>query len=133
MKRKDKKLYFKLKIRQHFPKKGFKKNDRVIDGEELNNIFKVLVDKATNRTAVIKRKIEKPFKLFLRIYPLPEIDYTLLDKILEKLQDSKVQKRGIMFYDIVNYIARHKHDEPPYDQIMLWCNANIKNGRTFYP
>lgn len=132
MKRKDKKLYFRLKIRQHFPKKGFKNKDKVIDGEELNNIIKELVDGATERTNGIKRKIEKPLKVYLRIYPLPEIDHKLLDKILEELQDSNVQKRGIMFYDIVNFIARHKHEEPPYDQIMLWCNANIKNGRTFY-
>ena len=131
MVKKDK-LFVKSRVRNYTRSRGFRVSSKVLNGSKLNLIIKSLLDKAVQRTKANKRKNVRSYDLYIKplIY-LPNIDKKLLAGLVEELQSTGIISRGIMYYDIVTHIIRDVHEEPEYDQIMLWCNANIKNGHTF--
>ena len=55
----------------------------------------------------------------------------LLEKIFKKIKFSIKGKRKIMFSDIINLIARENYNGKLYNEILLWCNYNIKQGKDF--
>ena len=55
----------------------------------------------------------------------------LLGKIFKKIKFSIKGKRKIMFSDIINLIARENYNGKLYNEILLWCNYNIKQGKDF--
>ena len=55
----------------------------------------------------------------------------LLEEIFKKINFSIKGKRKIMFSDIINLIARENYNGKLYNEILLWCNYNIKQGKDF--
>jgi hypothetical protein len=55
----------------------------------------------------------------------------LLEKIYKKIKFSIKRKRKIMFSDIINFITRENYNGKLYNEILLWCNYNIKQGKDF--
>ena len=125
-------LFVKSRIKSYVKNRGFRVSSEILNGTKLDDIIKSLLDKATERTKANKRKTVKPFDLFIRTHiQLPIIDDKVLNGIISELKTSGINERGLMYYDIITYIIRHVLEEPEYDQIIRWCNANIKNGKTF--
>jgi len=55
----------------------------------------------------------------------------LLEKLFKKIKFSIKRKRKMMFSDIINLIARENYNGKLYNEILLWCNYNIKQGKDF--
>lgn len=55
----------------------------------------------------------------------------LLEKIFKKINLIIKGKREIMYSDIINLIARENYSGKLYNEIMLWCNYNIRQGKYF--
>ena len=126
------KLYIKSKVQSYIRARGFRVSTKVLDGNNLNDIIKTLLNKGIERTKANRRKIVRPYDVYAKIeMPLPAINKNILEGLISELKGSGIEKRGIMYYDIITLIIRHGHEEPDYDQIIRWCNVNIKNGKTF--
>jgi len=126
------KLFFKSKVKKYIHSRGFRVSSKILDDNALDNIIKSILDKGIRRTKANKRKTVKPNDVYIRpMIPIPEINQEILEGIITELHGSGAENRGLMYYDIITHIIRDHHEEPEYDRIMLWCNANIKNGETF--
>ena len=122
----------KSKVRSYIRARGYRVSNKVLDGNYLNEIIKTLLNKGIERATANKRKTVRPYDVYVKIQmPLPEIDKNVLQGLISELKGSGIEQRGIMYYDVITHIIRHAHEEPEYDLIMRWCNANIKNGNTF--
>ncbi|MBY9016416.1 MAG: hypothetical protein KGD68_12040 [Candidatus Lokiarchaeota archaeon] len=55
----------------------------------------------------------------------------LLEKIFKKINLVIKGKREIMYSDIINLIARENYSGKLYNEIILWCNYNIRQGKYF--
>ncbi len=55
----------------------------------------------------------------------------LLEKIFKKIDLIIKGKREIMYSDIINLIARENYSGKVYNEILLWCNYNIRQGKYF--
>ena len=59
----------------------------------------------------------------------PHLD--LLEIIFKKINLIIKGKREIMYSDIINLIAKENYSGKLYNEIMLWCNYNIRQGKYF--
>ena len=55
----------------------------------------------------------------------------LLEKIFKKINLIIKGKRDIMYSDIINLIAKENYSGKLYNEILLWCNYNIRRGKYF--
>ncbi len=55
--------------------------------------------------------------------------HDLMKRILEEIDQSIRGKRKIMYSDIINLIIREDYRGKMYDEILLWCNYNIRRGK----
>ena len=55
----------------------------------------------------------------------------LLDHIINMLKQKIKGKRELMYSDIINLIIREGYIGDNYSKLILWCNYNIRLGKTF--
>ena len=55
----------------------------------------------------------------------------LLEKLFKNINQIIKGKRDVMYSDIINLIARENYSGKLYNEIILWCNYNIKQGKYF--
>jgi len=55
----------------------------------------------------------------------------LLEIIFKKINLIIKGKREIMYSDIINLIAKENYNGKLFNEIMLWCNYNIRQGKYF--
>ncbi len=55
----------------------------------------------------------------------------LLDNIFTKINLIIKGKRDVMYSDIINLISRQNYTGKLSNEIMLWCNYNIRQGKYF--
>ena len=55
----------------------------------------------------------------------------LLESFFKKINLIIKGKREVMYSDIINLIARENYNGKLYNEIMLWCNYNIRQGKYF--
>ena len=55
----------------------------------------------------------------------------LLERIFKKINIIIKGEREIMYSDIINLIARENYCGKLYNEIILWCNYNIRQGKYF--
>jgi len=72
----------------------------------------------------IIKKIEK-FEEF------PDKNFAILNCIYKELKPRIQGKRGIMYSDIINLIIREGYKGDIYNQVIIWCNYNIRQGKFF--
>jgi len=72
----------------------------------------------------IIKKIEK-------IKEFPDKNYDTLNYIYKELKRKIDGKRGIMYSDIINLIIREGYKGDIYNQVIIWCNYNIRQGKFF--
>ena len=53
----------------------------------------------------------------------------LLEIIFKKINRIIKGKREIMYSDIINLIAKENYKGKLYNEIILWCNYNIRQGK----
>lgn len=69
--------------------------------------------------------------LFERKIDISSSHLDLLEKIFKKINRVIKRKREIMYSDIINLIARGNFRGKLYNEILLWCNYNIRQGKYF--
>ncbi|HUW89388.1 MAG TPA: hypothetical protein VMV43_02600 [Candidatus Nanopelagicaceae bacterium] len=69
--------------------------------------------------------------LYKRKIDISSSHLDLLEKIFKKINLIIKGKREIMYSDIINLIARENYSGKLYNEIMLWCNYNIRQGKYF--
>lgn len=52
----------------------------------------------------------------------------VLKEIYKKINQTINGKREIMYSDIINFLTRNQYKGEIYNQIIIWCNYNIKQG-----
>jgi len=52
----------------------------------------------------------------------------VLKDIYNKINQTINGKREIMYSDIINFLTRNQYKGEIYNQIIIWCNYNIKQG-----
>jgi hypothetical protein len=55
--------------------------------------------------------------------------HELLKRIIHKINQSINGKRNVMYSDIINLIIREDYRGKMYNEIILWCNCKIKQGK----
>ncbi len=55
----------------------------------------------------------------------------LLEKLFKNINQIIKGKRDVMYSDIINLIARENYSGKLYNEIILWCNYNIRQGKYF--
>jgi len=55
--------------------------------------------------------------------------YILIKTILKEIDQSIRGKRKIMYSDIINLIMREDNRGKMYNEILLWCNYNIRRSK----
>ncbi len=55
----------------------------------------------------------------------------ILIDIIKTLKNRIKSKREIMYSDIINLIIREDYIGERYSQLILWCNYNIRLGKTY--
>jgi len=55
----------------------------------------------------------------------------LLDNIFTKINLIIKGKRDVMYSDIINLISRQNYTGKLSNEIILWCNYNIRQGKYF--
>lgn len=55
--------------------------------------------------------------------------YGLIKRIMEEIDQSIKGKRKIMYSDIINLIIREDYRGKLFNEIILWCNYNIRQGK----
>jgi len=53
----------------------------------------------------------------------------LLENLIKKINRILKGKREVMYSDIINVIAKENYRGKLYNEIMLWCNYNIRQGK----
>ncbi len=52
----------------------------------------------------------------------------ILKEIYKKINQNINGKREVMYSDIINFLMRNQYKGEIYNQIIIWCNYNIKQG-----
>jgi len=52
----------------------------------------------------------------------------ILKEIYKKINQTIKGKREIMHSDIINFLMRNQYKGEIYNQIIIWCNYNIKQN-----
>ena len=55
--------------------------------------------------------------------------HVLIKSILKEIDRSIRGKRKILYSDIINLIMREDNRGKMYNEIILWCNYNIRRGK----
>ena len=55
--------------------------------------------------------------------------YDLIQRIMREIDQSIQGKRKIMYSDIINLIIREDYRGKMFNDIILWCNYKIKQGK----
>ena len=55
--------------------------------------------------------------------------HDLLKRILKEIDQSIRGKRKALYSDIINLIIREDYRGKMYNEILLWCNYNIRRGK----
>jgi hypothetical protein len=55
--------------------------------------------------------------------------YNLIRKIMKEIDQSLKGKRKVMYSDIINLIIREDYRGTTFNEIILWCNYKIKQGK----
>ncbi|MHA1460745.1 MAG: hypothetical protein ACTSO8_04620 [Promethearchaeota archaeon] len=55
--------------------------------------------------------------------------HVLIKSILKEIDRSIRGKRKILYSDIINLIMREDNRGKMYNEILLWCNYNIRRGK----
>ena len=55
--------------------------------------------------------------------------HVLIKSILKEIDRSIRGKRKILYSDIINLIMREDNRGKMYNEIILWCNYNIRQGK----
>ncbi len=55
----------------------------------------------------------------------------LLENLIKKINLILKGKREVMYSDIINLIAKENYRGKLYNEIMLWCNYNIRQGKYY--
>ena len=55
--------------------------------------------------------------------------YDLIKRIIKEINQSIKGKRKIMYSDIINLIIREDYRGKMFNDIILWCNYNIRQGK----
>lgn len=58
--------------------------------------------------------------------------YDLIKRILKEIEKSIKGKRKIMYSDIINLIIRKDYRGKMFNEIILWCNYKIRQGKYFF-
>ncbi|HEA70386.1 hypothetical protein LCGC14_0563370 [marine sediment metagenome] len=58
-------------------------------------------------------------------------NYEFLREILGRLNKIFEGQRAVMYSDIINLIVKEGKIGEKYNEIMLWCNYKIRQGKTF--
>lgn len=126
-------LFFKNRVIAYFHSKEMRVGSKVVDGVILNSMIQRLLDDGAVRARMNNRKTVRPHDIYVSEVPskAPKYDKNALDKLVAELEEEPGEKRKIMYYDIVTHIMKHGHEEPKYDQIMLYCNYMIRQGHTY--
>ena len=66
-----------------------------------------------------------------KIKQVPYSKFEILEDLIKKITKIIKGQRKIMYSDLINFILREKCFGESYKQIILWCNYNIRLGRTF--
>ena len=53
----------------------------------------------------------------------------ILNSLVKKILDILKGKRQIMYSDIINLIIREDYKGEIYNQLIRWCNIQIKKGK----
>jgi len=70
-------------------------------------------------------------KIFKKIKESPQINSDLLKQICRKVKLKLNGIREVMYSDIINIIVRESYIGEDFNQLIIWCNYNIKNGKFF--
>jgi hypothetical protein len=54
-----------------------------------------------------------------------------LEKLFKNINQIIKGKRDVMYSDIINLIAKENYSGKLYNEIILWCNYNIRQGKYF--
>ncbi len=73
-------------------------------------------------------QIQRPVK---RKIDITSSHLDLLEKIFKNINQIIKGKRDVMYSDIINLIARENCSGKLYNEIILWCNYNIRQGKYF--
>ncbi|TET61830.1 MAG: hypothetical protein E3J52_00335 [Promethearchaeota archaeon] len=73
-------------------------------------------------------QIQRPFK---RKIDITSSHLDLLEKIFININQIIKGKRNVMYSDIINLIARENYSGKLYNEIILWCNYNIRQGKYY--
>jgi hypothetical protein len=66
-----------------------------------------------------------------RLIDISSSHLDLLEKLFKKINLIIKGKREIMYSDIINLIAKENYNGKLYNEILLWCNYNIRQGKYF--
>ncbi|NVM43618.1 MAG: hypothetical protein HWN79_01775 [Candidatus Lokiarchaeota archaeon] len=55
--------------------------------------------------------------------------HDLIKRIIKEIEQSIKGKRKIMYSDIINLIIRENYRGKMFNEIILWCNYKIKQGK----
>jgi hypothetical protein len=55
--------------------------------------------------------------------------HVLLKKIIQEIDQSLKGKRNIMYSDIINLIIKKDYRGKEFNEIIIWCNYRIKQGK----
>jgi len=64
-----------------------------------------------------------------KIVNFPEAHLDLLNKIYNELNPKIKEKREIMYSDIINFVIRKGYKGALFNNLLIWCNYNIRSGR----
>ena len=55
--------------------------------------------------------------------------HDLIKRIIKEIEQSIKGKRKIMYSDIINLIIRENYRGKLFNEIIIWCNYKIKQGK----
>ncbi len=73
-------------------------------------------------------QIQRPLK---RKIEITSSHLDLLEKLFKYINQIIKGKRDVMYSDIINLIARENYSGKLYNEIILWCNYNIRQGKYY--
>jgi hypothetical protein len=77
---------------------------------------------------MVKHIARKLLNKGLKFDSIPHQNLILYNKLYQKASKMISYKRPIMYSDIINIIIREKLKGKYYNDLILWCNYNIKKG-----
>ncbi len=61
---------------------------------------------------------------------LPDNCKFILKELISKIEKLLQGKRELMYSDIINLIIRENYYGDIYNNLIIWCSYNIKNGKS---